>query len=34
LKGVKVTYAETPDMGHNWLFWRQNLADFAQLLFK
>jgi enterochelin esterase family protein len=32
--GVKVTYAETPDMGHNWQFWRQNLADFAQLLFK
>lgn len=33
-KGVKVTYAETPDMGHNWPFWRQNLADFAQLLYK
>lgn len=33
-KGVKVAYAETPEMGHNWPFWRQNLADFAQLLFK
>jgi enterochelin esterase family protein len=32
--GVKVTYTETPDMGHTWPFWRQNLADFAQLLFK
>ena len=31
---VKVTYTETPDAGHNWPFWRQNLADFAQLLFK
>jgi enterochelin esterase-like enzyme len=33
-KSVKVTYTETPDMGHTWPFWRQNLADFAQLLFK
>jgi enterochelin esterase-like enzyme len=33
-KGVKVTYTETPDIGHVWPFWRQNLADFAQLLFK
>jgi enterochelin esterase-like enzyme len=33
-KGVKVTYTETPDIGHTWAFWRQNLADFAQLLFK
>lgn len=32
--GVKVTYTETPDMGHNWPFWRQNLADFVQLLFR
>lgn len=32
--GVNVTYTEVPDMGHNWQFWRQNLADFAQLLFK
>ncbi len=31
---VKVTYTETPDAGHNWPFWRQNLADFAQLLFR
>ena len=33
-KGVKVTYTETPDIGHVWPFWRQNLSDFAQLLFR
>lgn len=33
-KGVTVTYTETADIGHTWPFWRQNLADFAQLLFK
>jgi len=33
-KGVEVTYTETPDMGHVWPLWRQNLADFAPLLFK
>lgn len=32
--GIEVTYTETPDAGHNWPFWRQNLADFVQLLFK
>jgi enterochelin esterase-like enzyme len=32
--GVNVTYMEVPDMGHNWQFWRQNLADFVQILFK
>jgi len=33
-KGVKHTYIEVPDIGHVWPFWRQNLADFAPLLFK
>lgn len=32
--GVRVTYTETPDIGHVWPFWRQNFADFAQLLFR
>jgi enterochelin esterase-like enzyme len=32
--GVNVTYTEVPDMGHNWQFWRRNLADFVQVLFK
>jgi hypothetical protein len=26
--------APNPDIGHVWPFWRQNLADFVQLLFK
>jgi enterochelin esterase family protein len=33
-KGVRNTYIEVPDIGHVWPFWRQNLADFAPLLFK
>jgi enterochelin esterase family protein len=33
-KGVKSTYIEVPDIGHVWPFWRQNLADFAQLIFQ
>jgi enterochelin esterase family protein len=33
-KGVKATFTEIPDMGHVWPLWRQNLADFAPLLFK
>lgn len=33
-KGVKVTYTETPDIGHVWPFWRQSLAEFAPLLFR
>jgi enterochelin esterase-like enzyme len=33
-KGVKNTYIEVPDIGHVWPFWRQNLADFASLLFQ
>ena len=32
--GVKNTYIETPDIGHVWPFWRQNVADFAPLLFQ
>jgi len=31
---VKNTYIEVPDIGHVWPFWRQNLADFAPLLFQ
>lgn len=33
-KNVKNTYIEVPDIGHVWPFWRQNLADFAPLLFR
>jgi enterochelin esterase-like enzyme len=33
-KGVKNTYIEVADIGHVWPFWRQNLADFAPLLFQ
>ena len=33
-KGVNATFKEIPDMGHVWPLWRQNLADFAPLLFK
>lgn len=33
-KGVRNTYIEVPDIGHVWPFWRQNLADFAPLLFQ
>ena len=33
-KGVKVTFTEVPGMGHVWPLWRQNLADFAPLIFK
>lgn len=33
-KSVRHTYIETPDIGHVWPFWRQNLADFAPLLFR
>ncbi|MBI4910644.1 MAG: esterase [Acidobacteria bacterium] len=33
-KGVKHTYIEVADIGHVWPFWRQNLADFAPLLFR
>jgi enterochelin esterase-like enzyme len=32
--GAKVTFTEIPNMGHVWRLWRQNLADFAPLLFK
>lgn len=33
-KGVKHTYIEDPDIGHVWPYWRQNLADFATLIFR
>jgi enterochelin esterase-like enzyme len=33
-KGVKHTYIEVPDMAHVWPLWRENLADFAPLLFQ
>ena len=33
-KGVNATFKEIPDMGHVWPLWRQNLADFAPLLFR
>jgi S-formylglutathione hydrolase FrmB len=33
-RGVTHTYIEVPDVGHVWPFWRQNLADFAPLLFR
>lgn len=33
-KGLKATFTEIPDMGHVWPLWRQNLADFAPVLFK
>jgi enterochelin esterase family protein len=33
-KGVKATFTEIPDVAHVWPLWRQNLADFAPLLFK
>jgi enterochelin esterase family protein len=33
-KGVMNTYKEYPDQGHVWPLWRQNLAEFAPLLFK
>ena len=32
-KGVKVKTNETPG-GHEWLLWRRNLSEFAQMLFK
>ncbi|MGC4054926.1 MAG: alpha/beta hydrolase-fold protein [Paludibaculum sp.] len=33
-KGVKATFTEIPDVGHVWPLWRQNLADFAPLIFQ
>ncbi len=32
-KSIQHTYTETPGR-HTWLVWRQNLADFAPLLFR
>jgi enterochelin esterase family protein len=36
LKTKKVSFVEeeTPDMGHVWPLWRQNLTDFAQKAFQ
>jgi enterochelin esterase family protein len=33
-KGIRHTYVEVPDIGHVWPFWRQNVADFAPLIFQ
>ena len=33
-KKVKLTYIETPDVGHVWPLWRQYLTDFTPLLFR
>ena len=33
-RDVRHTYVEAPDIGHVWPFWRQNLGDFAPLLFQ
>jgi len=33
-KNVKHTYIEDDGIGHVWPYWRQNLADFAPLLFR
>jgi enterochelin esterase-like enzyme len=33
-KGLRLSYAAIPDTGHVWPLWRQNLADFAPLLFR
>jgi enterochelin esterase family protein len=33
-RGVKVTYAEVPGVGHVWPVWRQSLADLLPLLFR
>lgn len=33
-RSVEHEYTEVPDVGHVWPLWRQNLADFAPLLFQ
>ena len=33
-KGVAVTAVETPGIVHTWLVWRNNLINFAPLLFQ
>ena len=33
-KGIRFTDSETPDMGHVWPLWRQNLAELVPQLFK
>jgi enterochelin esterase family protein len=33
-KDVHMTYLEIPGLAHVWSLWRQNLAEFAPLLFQ
>lgn len=33
-QGIKYTYYESPNTGHEWLTWRRSLYQFAPLLFK
>ena len=33
-KGVAFTELETPDVGHVWPYWRQNLAEMVPQLFE
>ncbi len=33
-KGVQATFTEAPNMAYVWPLWRQNLSDFAPLLFR
>lgn len=33
-KGVQYKWVERPGYGHEWAFWRQDLEDFSELLFK
>jgi enterochelin esterase family protein len=33
-KGVAFTELETPDVGHVWPYWRQNLAEMVPRLFQ
>ena len=32
--GIKYVYYESPETAHEWLTWRRDLHEFAQLLFK
>jgi enterochelin esterase-like enzyme len=32
--GVRTTFVEAPDAGHEWSLWKQNLAELAQLIFQ
>jgi hypothetical protein len=33
-RGIKNTYTEYPNYGHEWPLWRINLVEFAQRIFK